>query len=90
MSEGVVDWVNDDSTYHLNVDDGEFSDSPARSEIRKLYGSPNDEVLTAAQVKDSLKHTLSGVQSKTSKTIGAQTEVHELTSAGDGSLLIAF
>jgi S-adenosylmethionine/arginine decarboxylase-like enzyme len=84
MYEGVVDWVNDDNTYYVKFIHSDFSDSVARSEIRKRYGSPNDEVLTAAQVKDSLKHALSFVQSN------KQIEVHELTSAGDGSILIAF
>jgi hypothetical protein len=83
--EGVVDWVNDDKTYCVKFDGGDIFDSVARSQIRKLYGSPNDEVLIAAQVKNALKHALAFVQDN---TIGG--EQRYIVSAGDGCILIAF
>jgi S-adenosylmethionine/arginine decarboxylase-like enzyme len=87
MYEGVVELVNDDDTYYVKFVDGDFGDAVERIEIRKLHGSPNDEMLTATQVKDGLKLALSSMPLT---KMAEQAYVEELTSTGDGSVLSAF
>jgi S-adenosylmethionine/arginine decarboxylase-like enzyme len=87
MFQGIVEWVNDDNTYFVKFDEGDVFDAVERIDIRKLYGSPNDQMLTATQVKNALKNALSSMPYR---MMAEQADVEELASAGDGSVLSAF
>ena len=85
--EGVIDLLNADETYFVKFEDGEYDDAVERVDIRKLYGSPNDKMLTAIQVKNALKNSLSSMPYR---MMAEQADLEELTSAGDGSVLSTF
>jgi hypothetical protein len=87
MFEGIIRKVNNDDTYAVKFKDGDSFNSVERIEIRKVYGSPNDEMLTATQVKNALKNALSSMPFA---MMAEHANVEELASAGDGSVLSAF
>jgi hypothetical protein len=87
MSEGVIRIVNDDNTYNIKfTGDGMYSDVVRRDDIRKVFGSPDDGILTASRVKTALENALSRMP----KGMILEAEVQELSSAGDGNVLAAF
>jgi hypothetical protein len=85
-SEGVIRDVNADNTYIVKFIQDDTFDVVHRSDIRQLFGSPIDGILTRASVKTALENALSGMP----YGVIREAEVFELTSAGDGSVLAAF
>lgn len=60
--------------------------SVPRDELRKVYGSPNDEQLSEEKVTSALEYALSAIDSRTFSA----SEIHKLEVEGDGCLLVAF
>jgi S-adenosylmethionine/arginine decarboxylase-like enzyme len=65
-----------------------FASKVERDEIRKLYGSPNDELLSAAKVKSALQYALE--VSGESSVFSASEEIQELEVEGDGCVFVTF
>jgi hypothetical protein len=63
-----------------------FASNVERDEIRKLYGSPNDELLSAAKVKSALQYALDSTES----SVFSASEIQELEVEGDGCVFVAF
>jgi hypothetical protein len=87
LFEGVIDWVNDHCTCFVKFDDGESFDAVEPIEICKLHRSPNDEMLIATLVKNTLNNALSSMPFV---MMAEHADVEELESARDGSVLSAF
>jgi S-adenosylmethionine/arginine decarboxylase-like enzyme len=64
-----------------------FASKVKRDDIRKLYGSPNDELLSAAKVKSALQYALDSTESS---VFSASGEIQELEVEGDGCVFVAF
>jgi S-adenosylmethionine/arginine decarboxylase-like enzyme len=87
---GTVVAVNVDSTFDIHFDDGDEINGMERHLIHKLEPSqqkPDDKdlFLSAVQVKDALKHTLSLMTSENMTSA----ELHEFLGIADGCILVA-
>jgi S-adenosylmethionine/arginine decarboxylase-like enzyme len=63
-----------------------FASKVERDEIRKLYGSPNDVLLSAAKVKSAVQYALDSMKS----SVFSASEIQELEVEGDGCVFVAF
>lgn len=82
---GVVHNVHPDGTFGIGGHgDEDVEHHVERTRIRKLHGSPNNEKLPAADyVKDAIKQAFSSMNSM-------EIEVQEMTSSGDGCVMVVF
>jgi S-adenosylmethionine/arginine decarboxylase-like enzyme len=99
---GEITSIHDDDTFDIKFNYSEIFGYPSsftkvgeemfaskieREDIRKLYGSPNDELLSAAKVKRALQYALDSTEAS---VFSRSEEIQELEVEGDGCVFVAF